>query len=245
VTAQHFDFSDRTAVVTGASGAIGAAVASRFAAAGAHVTGLDVRPGNGIVGCDVTDETAVAGVLAGVAARRQVTDIVHCAGVLAVGDVIAMPTADVRRVLDVNLVGSFIVARAAGPLLGPGAAMTFLASQAAVHGAPGWAAYCAAKAGVVRLVEALAKELGPGGIRVNAVCPGTVDSPMIRHAARLIAAGHGGDAETIERRYQRENPLRRMASADEIAGVCLFLSSPLASFINGASVLVDGGDRPG
>ncbi len=245
MTAQHFDFHDRTAVVTGASGAIGAAVASRFAAAGAHVTGLDVRPGNGIVGCDVTDETAVAEVLAGVAARRQVTDVVHCAGVLAVGDVIAMPTADVRRVLDVNLMGSFIVAHAAGPLLGPGAAMTFLASQAAVHGAPGWAAYCAAKAGVVRLVEALAKELGPGGIRVNAVCPGTVDSPMTRHAAHLIAAGHGGDAETVEQRYQRENPLRRMASTDEIAGVCLFLSSPLASFINGASVMVDGGDRPG
>jgi NAD(P)-dependent dehydrogenase (short-subunit alcohol dehydrogenase family) len=245
VTAQPFDFSGHSVVVTGAAGAIGAAVASRFAAAGAHVTGLDARPGDGITGCDITDEASVAAALADLAARRQLTDLVHCAGALSVGNVLAVPAAEIRRVLDVNLMGAFIVAQAAGPLLGPGAAMTFLGSQAAVHGAPGWAAYCAAKAGVARLVEALAKELGPGGIRVNAVCPGTVDSPMTRQAASLIAAGQGTGAETIRRRYELQNPLGRMASADEIAGVCLFLSSPLASFINGASIMVDGGDRPG
>ncbi|MGA8460162.1 MAG: SDR family oxidoreductase, partial [Streptosporangiaceae bacterium] len=162
-----------------------------------------------------------------------------------VGNVLSVPTAELRRVLDVNLTGAFIIARAVGPLMGRGAAMTFLGSQAAAHGAPGWAAYCAAKAGVARLVEALAKELGPNGIRVNAVCPGTVDSPMTRQAIGLIAAGQGADADMVKQRYERENPLGRMATADEIAGVCLFLSSPLASYINGASIMVDGGDRPG
>ena len=240
-----FDFSRRSVVVTGAAGAIGAAVARRFAAAGAHVTGLDLRAGENIVGCDITDEHAVDRALADIAARHQITDLVHCAGVLSVGDVLTVPAGEIRRVLDVNLMSAFIVAQAAGRRLGRGSAMTFLGSQAAVHGAPGWAAYCAAKAGVSRLVEALAKELGPSGVRVNAVCPGTVDSPMSTEAADLIAAAAGVGAAQVRLRYEDENPLRRMASPDEVAGICLFLSSPLAGYVNGASIMVDGGDRPG
>src|ERR1700733_6673207 len=245
MTGQPFDFADRSVVVTGAAGAIGTAVASRFALAGASVTGLDISPGDGIIGCDIMDEASIAQALADVTGGDRVTDLVHCAGALSVGNVLSVPTAELRRVLDVNLTGAFIIARAVGPLMGRGAAMTFLGSQAAAHGAPGWAAYCAAKAGVARLVEALAKELGPNGIRVNAVCPGTVDSPMTRQAIGLIAAGQGADADMVKQRYERENPPGGMAPADEIAGVCLFLSSPLASYINGASIMVDGGDRPG
>jgi NAD(P)-dependent dehydrogenase (short-subunit alcohol dehydrogenase family) len=174
-----------------------------------------------------------------------VTDLIHCAGAVSVGDVLEVPAGEIRRVLEINLTSAFIVAQAVGKLVGPGAAMTFLGSQAGVHGAPGWAAYCAAKAGIVRLVEALAKELGPSGVRVNAVCPGTVDSPMTEHAVAVISAGEGIDAARVMQRYREQNPLRRIASTDEIAGVCLFLSSPLASFINGASIMVDGGERPG
>jgi NAD(P)-dependent dehydrogenase (short-subunit alcohol dehydrogenase family) len=245
MTAEPFDLTGRTAVVTGAAGAIGSAVARRFEAAGAHVIGVDLRAGPNVISCDITDEASVGPVLARVSTERQVTDLIHCAGVLLVGDVLDVPAAEIRRVLDVNLLSAFVVAQAAGKLVGPGAAMTFLGSQAGVHGAPGWAAYCAAKAGVARFVEALAKELGPSGVRVNAVCPGTVDTPMTQRAADLIAAGESLDTATVMQRYRQQNPLRRMATTDEIAGVCLFLSSPLASFINGASIMVDGGERPG
>jgi len=235
------DLSGRTVLVTGAAGTIGTAVSRVFTAAGAHVIGLDVRAGDGIIGCDVTDEASVGQALAGM----EMTDLVHCAGVLSVGEVLATPVSEIRQVLDVNLMSCFILAQAAGGRLGPGATMTFLGSQAWVHGAPGWAVYCATKAGVTRLVEALAQELGPAGIRVNAVCPGSVDSPMMRRAANLIAARAGADPARVSQRYARENPLQRMASPDEIAGVCLFLCSPLASYINGAAIMVDGGDRPG
>ena len=235
------DLSGRTVLVTGAAGAIGTAVSRVFAASGAHVIGLDVQASDGIIGCDVTDEESVGQTLAGM----QMTDLVHCAGVLSVGEVLGTPVGEIRRVLDVNLMSCFILAQAAGRRLGPGATMTFLGSQAWAHGAPGWAVYCAAKAGVTRLVEALAQELGPARIRVNAVCPGAVDSPMMRRAADLIAACAGADPAGVSQRYARENPLQRMASPDEIAGVCLFLCSPLASYINGASIMVDGGDRPG
>lgn len=232
-------------MVTGAAGAIGAAVARSFAQAGAEVVGLDVRAADDIICCDVTDEASVGRVLGDIAARHKMTDLVHCAGMVSVGDVLAVPAGEIRQVLNINLMSAFIVAQAAGPLLGPGAAMTFLGSQAAVHGAPGWAAYCAAKAGVARLVEALAKELGPSGIRVNAVCPGSVDTPMTGRAIDVIAEAEHAEAAAIRRRYEQGNPLGRMASAEEIAGICLFLSSPLASYINGASIMVDGGERPG
>jgi NAD(P)-dependent dehydrogenase (short-subunit alcohol dehydrogenase family) len=245
MTSEPFDLAGRTAVVTGAAGAIGSAVARRFAAAGADVIGLDVHAARNIISCDITDEASVGKVVASASARRQVTDLVHCAGVVSVGDVLTTPAAEMRHVLNVNLMSAFIVAQAVGKLVGPGAAMTFLGSQAGVHGAPGWAAYGAAKAGVVRLVEALAKELGPSGVRVNAVCPGTVDSPMTQHAVDLIAASEGIAAVEVMQRYRQQNPLRRIASTEEIAGVCLFLSSPLAGFINGASIMVDGGERPG
>ncbi|HTW03213.1 MAG TPA: SDR family NAD(P)-dependent oxidoreductase [Streptosporangiaceae bacterium] len=245
MSAQQFDFTGRTAVVTGAAGAIGRAVACSFAAAGAHVVGLDLRPADDIICCDVTDEESVGQVLGVVAAGHKVTDLVHCAGVVSVGGVLTVPADEIRQVLNINLMSAFIIAQAAGRLLGPGSAMTFLGSQAAVHGAPGWAAYCAAKAGVARLVEALAKELGPSGIRVNAVCPGSVDTPMTGQAIDLIARGEGAETAAIRHRYERTNPLGRMASTDEIAEICLFLSSPLASYINGASIMVDGGERPG
>jgi NAD(P)-dependent dehydrogenase (short-subunit alcohol dehydrogenase family) len=245
MTSEPFDLAGRTALVTGAAGAIGSAVACRFTAAGARVIGLDLQAARNIISCDIADEASVNKAVASVSTRWQVTDLIHCAGVVSVGDVLTTSAAEVRHVLDVNLMSAFIVAQAVGKLVGPGAAMTFLGSQAGVHGAPGWAAYGAAKAGVIRLVEALAKELGPSGVRVNAVCPGTVDSPMTQHAVDLIAASEGIDAVEVMQRYRQQNPLRRIASTEEIAGVCLFLSSPLASFINGASIMVDGGERPG
>ena len=245
MSGEEIDLDGRAVVVTGAAGAIGGAVMRRFASAGAQVAGLDLHDGEGITKCDITDEAAVGQVLATLGADPPVTDLVHCAGVVAVGALRDTAVEEIRQVLDVNLLSSFIVAKAAARILPPGGVLTFLSSQAAVHGAPGWAAYCATKAGVVRLVEALAKELGPEGIRVNAVCPGTVASPMTRRVAGRLAAAEGTSAEEVSRRYEAGNPLGRMASPEEIAGVCLFLSSPLASFINGASIMVDGGERPG
>ena len=238
------DLQGRRVLVTGAAGAIGTAVTATLADAGAEVVGFDTRPGPGVVTCDVTDERSLVGAVQTAAAEGPLTDVVHCAGMVSVGTIGHTPLAEISRVLEVNLLSCFLLLKALPPVLPPGATITLLSSQAAVHGAPGWAAYGAAKAGVLRVVEAAAKELGPD-IRVNAVCPGSVRSPMGDTAIARSAAAEGTTPAAVARRYEQDNPLGRMALVEEIAAVCLFLVSPLASYVNGTGLFVDGGDRPG
>jgi meso-butanediol dehydrogenase/(S,S)-butanediol dehydrogenase/diacetyl reductase len=234
--------SPRTILVTGAQGAIGSAVLDQAREQGYRTIGVDARPADGVLGCDITDEAAVNALFR---EAGQVTDVVHAAGIVGVGSVIDTSIEEVDRLIRVNLLGSFVVARAAALALPAGGTLTFLASQAWAHGAPGWAAYCASKAGVVRLVEALAKEIGPRGVRVNAVSPGTVESPMIDGVADLIARLEDRPRDDVLDSYRLGNPLRRMARPEDIAEACLFLASPAADYINGANLAVDGGDRPG
>jgi len=155
----------RVALVTGAAGAIGRAVAAAFAAAGARCQAADVSPGEGLLACDVTDEDSVA---AGIEAARSLgplTDVVHAAGIVSVGRVEDLTAAELRGVLEVNLVGSFLVARAAARAMTGGGSITLMASQAGLRGGANWSAYSASKAGVIRLAESLAQELAPRGVR--------------------------------------------------------------------------------
>jgi NAD(P)-dependent dehydrogenase (short-subunit alcohol dehydrogenase family) len=232
----------RVAIVTGAGGAIGRAVVAAFTAAGARCLGTDVAPGEGIVVCDVTDEASVAASITAAQAIGPVTDLVHAAGVVSVGRVADVSTEELRRVLDVNLVGSFLMARAAAAAVGRDGSLTLISSQAGLRGGASWSAYSASKAGVNRLAESLAQELAPRGIRVNAVCPGNVETPLSQEAIRRLAADSGVAAADIRARYTDGIPLGRFARPEEIASVCVFLASSAASYVTGASIVVDGGE---
>jgi len=118
-------------------------------------------------------------------------------------------------------------------------------TAAELRGGANWSAYSASKAGVNRLAESLAQELAPRGIRVNAVCPGNVETPMSAEAIRRLAAGSGTPEEEIHARYRAGIPLGRFARPEEVASVCVFLASSLASYVTGASIVVDGGELSG
>ena len=235
----------RVALVTGAAGGIGQAVVTAFGQAGARCLAADLAAGPGVRACDVTDEASVAAAVAAAAELGPLTDVVHAAGIVSVGSVAGLTAAELRRVLEVNLTGSFLVARAAAAAIaGPGS-LTFISSQAGLRGGANWSAYAASKAGVNRLAESLAQELAPRGIRVNAVCPGTVQTPMIQSAIGRLAAESGQPAGDIAARYLAGIPLGRFARPQEVASVCVFLASAAASYVTGTSMVVDGGELSG
>jgi NAD(P)-dependent dehydrogenase (short-subunit alcohol dehydrogenase family) len=234
--------NDHFVLVTGAAGAIGQAVCEAFTDAGARCLGFDVREQGDVGACDVTDEASVEATFDRAASMGVLTDVVHAAGVLSVGAVLDTTEEEFRRVLEVNLVGSFLVAREAARRLSQNGTITIISSQAGLKGGALWGAYSASKAGVLRLTECLAHELAAKGVRVNAVCPGNVETPMNREAIRRVASLSDLSASRVQERYEQGIPAGRFARPEEIASVCVFLASPLASYVNGDSLVVDGGE---
>lgn len=166
--------------MTGAAGGLGSAIMLAFREHGAEVEGVDVAPVDGLVACDVTDKAAVRNAFA----SGPFDDVVHAAGTVAVRDIRDMGLETFRRVIDVNLIGAFLVGREAARQVTSGSTITFIASQGGRKGGAGWGAYCASKFGMIGFAESLAQELAREGARVNSVCPGTVDTPMTQGAIR-------------------------------------------------------------
>src|SRR5581483_11607820 len=162
----------RVVLVTGAAGGIGSAIATKVAEAGARVVRVDAAGGDGIIACDVSSEAQVLAAFD--AAGDGVSDVVHAAGICDTALVADMSLEVWKRIIDVNLTGTFLVGREAARRLPDGGGLVLIASVAGLTGDPMFGAYCASKFGVVALNQVLARELGGRRIRVNAVCPGGV-----------------------------------------------------------------------
>ncbi len=247
------EWEDRIALVTGAASGIGRACAVAFARAGAaHVVVADVDDAGGFetvravddagsegrfVHADVTradDVTAMVGECVDEYGRLDAA--VNDAGTTGPGANVAdYPLEDWQRVLDLNLTGVFLCLRRELRVMaeqGSGAIVN-VASGAGLVGFPGLPAYVASKHGVVGLTKAAALEYGAGGVRVNAVCPGTVRTPMLE----TYMAGD----PAVEELMVRSNPLGRLGTPEEIAGAVVWLCSDAASFVLGHAFPVDGG----
>ncbi|WP_020016394.1 SDR family NAD(P)-dependent oxidoreductase [Promicromonospora sukumoe] len=236
-------FDGLVAVVTGGSSGIGAAIVRRLRAGGARVAVFDVDPeaadADLALPVDVTDAASVEAATAAVEKEFGRLDVlVNNAGIGAQGTVADNPDEEWLRVLDLNVVGIARTTRAALPLLrrSPSAAIVNTCSIAATAGLPQRALYSASKGAVLALTQAMAADHVREGIRVNAVNPGTVDTPWV---GRLLARADDPAAERAA--LEARQPHGRLVSADEVAEAVAYLASPQAASTTGTTIAVDGG----
>jgi 2-keto-3-deoxy-L-fuconate dehydrogenase len=234
------DFDGLVALVTGGASGIGAATVTELRGRGATVASLDLTADPELgVPCDVTDTASVEAAVAAVVDRHGRLDIViNNAGIGAVGDITANDEHEWRRVLDVNVIGIARVTSAALPHLrqSPRPAVVNTCSIAAPVGLPQRALYSASKGAVWSLTLAMAADHVGEGIRINAVVPGTADTPWVQ---RLLGAAD--DPVATAAALNARQPMGRMVTAEEVAFAIAYLASPLASSTTGTLLAVDGG----
>jgi NAD(P)-dependent dehydrogenase (short-subunit alcohol dehydrogenase family) len=242
------DLGGRRALVTGGGKGIGAAVAGRLAEAGADVTIADLDPaaadraaavGAQHIHCDITDADQLEAAVSAAAGTAGLDILVNNAGIFpTTGPLTEVSDEFVHRMLDVNVRAQFSATREAAARMPDRGAIVNLASIAALGGGANISAYSASKAAVVALTRAAAHELGPKGIRVNAVAPGIIDTPGVQEQMEPLRAG-GLDID----KAIAANPLGIAGQPDHIARGVLFLASDLAAFVNGHLLVIDGGAR--
>ncbi|WP_211659216.1 SDR family NAD(P)-dependent oxidoreductase [Phytoactinopolyspora halophila] len=250
-------WTGRVALVTGAGAGIGSGVAELLVARGATVVGVDRdadalrRVADGIAAApgtfqpapaEVTDAERLAEVAAEIGTDLGGLDALVCAaGVQRYGTVDVTDPATYDEVMDVNVGGAFNACRIGVPLLRArgGGAVVLVSSAQAYATQTDVAAYTASKSALLGLMRALAVDHAPEGIRVNAVCPGSIDTPMLRWAADLFSGDRPADDVLAD--WGRSHPIGRVGTTREVADAVEFLLSERAAFITGADLKVDGG----
>jgi NAD(P)-dependent dehydrogenase (short-subunit alcohol dehydrogenase family) len=242
----------KVAIVTGAGSGIGEASARRFAAEGAMVVVADIRAGKAqavaqditaqqgeatAVEVDVAEPTSVQSMVRTAVDRYGRLDVLfNNAGTLRPGTAVELSVADWDLVMNVNVRSVFLGAKYAVPIMEAqgGGSIINTASVSGLHGDGGAVCYAASKAAVINLTRALATDHGPQGVRINAICPGTIETPPVR---RMM------DNPGVLELNIRAHALRRLGRPEEIASAALWLASDESSFVCGEAIVVDGGLR--
>lgn len=250
------ELEGKVAVVTGAGSGLGLAAATAFAEAGAAVVCNDIdgaaaqAAADGILASggqaaphagDVSQADDVAALVAVAVDRFGGLDVMHANAAISIyADLETCELDDFHRILDVNLKGPLLCARAAIPALRArgGGSITFVSSVQGFQGLPGCVAYAAAKAGLVAAARTLATEVGRIGIRVNAIAPGTIDTPMLQ---RDLAPMNPEQRADFMGRVNSANTLGRVGRPEEIGEAALYLASDRSGYVTGTCLTVDGG----
>jgi NAD(P)-dependent dehydrogenase (short-subunit alcohol dehydrogenase family) len=243
-------WSNHAGIVTGAASGIGEAIASRLARAGAHVCLVDsdidglkaveselVSEGANVctAAADVRDETAIGDIVTEFTRQRHLAFVVASAGITGEGTAEAVTRQSWDEVLAVNLTGVWLTCRAAIPSLrsGGGGSIVMISSIAGTTGLPGVASYAAAKGGVIALARQMARDYADVNIRVNAVCPGPIATPLVEkaYAERGIALSEAGESV----------PIGRLGDVGDVATLVQHLVGPDGTWMTGQAITVDGG----
>jgi len=246
-----YNLSGRVGIVTGAGGGIGREIARRLTREGMVVAVLDrdsaaaeaaaAEIGGLALAADVTSPKEVSGAVDTVLARLQRIDVlVNNAGIAWMGPAMDMPLEALQAMLRVNVEGVFIVTRAVLPhmMARRSGSVVNLASWAGKTGNANFAGYCASKFAVIGLTQALAREMAPHSIRVNAICPGIVVDTAMRSTIE-VQQRHYGLPDTAER--EKSIPIGRVSVPDDVARIAAFLASDEASYMTGESINLSGG----
>jgi NAD(P)-dependent dehydrogenase (short-subunit alcohol dehydrogenase family) len=244
----------KVAMVTGAASGIGRGISFRLAEMGAYVSALDIDETKGregaaeiethggsaaFVKCDVRSAADCRRAVEVIIERSGKIDILcNCAGIAIRKDIVELTEDEWDLAVDVTLKGIYLLSREVVPhmIRSGGGSIINIGSGWSLKGGPRAASYCAAKGGAVNLTRAMAIDHGKHNIRVNCVCPGDVDTPMLQSECAQL----GEDREAFMREAAKR-PLERVGTPDDIANAVLFLASPMSSWITGTALVVDGG----
>jgi NAD(P)-dependent dehydrogenase (short-subunit alcohol dehydrogenase family) len=244
----------KTAMVTGAGSGIGRGISLRLAEMGAAIALLDIDEGKAsdtaaqirnagvqaiALKCDVTYAADCRAAAEAVVQNWRKIDILcNCAGIAIRKSVVDLTEEEWDHALDVTLKGIYLLSRKVIPhmIANGGGTIVNIGSGWSLKGGPNAASYCAAKGGTVNLTRAMAIDHGKHNIRVNCVCPGDIDTPMLRSECVQL----GEDIQEFMREAANR-PIARVGTPEDVANAVLFLSSPMSSWITGAALVVDGG----